>query len=191
MEARKGSVMERLSHVHDPRRREGKRYNLSGLVGMLLLAAVNGEESLRGMWLWGCGAWAQIAEPFDLWGTPGPPAYGTVWGLLARLDAEELSQALCGSAAAGPEAGYTVDGKVLRGSRRGVAAALQVVTAAGHGCHEVLGQQAVTDGDQVEAAIALLRGMHLEGKLVSMDAGLLNRATLKVIEEKGGPTSGQ
>ena len=40
----------------NPRRREGKRYNLPGLVGMLLLAAVNGEESLRGMWLWGCGA---------------------------------------------------------------------------------------------------------------------------------------
>ena len=99
MEARKGSVMERLSHVHDPRRREGKQYNLPGMVGMLLLAAVNGEESLRGMWLWGCGAWAQIAEPFDLWGMPGPPAYGTVWGLLAGLDAEELSQALCGRAA--------------------------------------------------------------------------------------------
>jgi hypothetical protein len=32
MEARKGSVMERLSRVHDPRRREGKRYNLPGLL---------------------------------------------------------------------------------------------------------------------------------------------------------------
>ena len=96
MEARHGSIMERLSHVHDPRRREGRLYKLPGLVGMLLLAAVNGEEGLRGMWQWGCGAWQRIAEPLDLWGTPGPPAYGTVWGLLAGIDPEELSQALCG-----------------------------------------------------------------------------------------------
>ena len=53
MEAQRGSIMERLSQVHDPRRREGKRYNMRGLLGMLLLGAVHGEESLRGMWLWG------------------------------------------------------------------------------------------------------------------------------------------
>lgn len=190
MEVRKGSIMARLSQIHDSRRREGRRYNLPGLIGMLLLGAVNGEESLRGMWLWGCGAWAQIAEPLDLWGTAGPPAYGTVWGLVAGLDAEELSQALCDTGALESEVGYTVDGKVLRGSRRGAAAALQVVTAAGHRCRTILGQQTVCDGDQVAATIALLQGFSLEGKLVSMDAGLLNRTTIKLIEEKGGPTSG-
>ena len=191
MEAGQGSIMERLSHVHDPRRREGRLYKLPGLVGMLLLAAVNGEGSLRGMWLWGCGAWQRIAEPLGLWGTPGPPAYGTVWGLLAGIEPEELSEALCGGEVEKQEGAYTVDGKALRGSRRGVAAALQVVTAAGHSCRTVLGQQTVTAGDQVEAAVAILQEMALAEKMVSMDAGLLNRATIGVIEEKGGPTSGQ
>jgi hypothetical protein len=115
---------------------------------MLLLAAVNGEGSLRGMWLWGRGAWERIAEPPGLWGTLGPPAYGRVWGLLAGIDSEELSRALCGEGDFGElsrtamqeEGAYTVDGKVLRGSRRGVAAALQVVTAAGQSCRIVLGQ---------------------------------------------------
>lgn len=191
MEARKGSVMDRLHHLHDPRRREGKRYKLAGLVGMLILAAVHGEKSLRGMWLWACGAWEEIAEPLDLWGTPGPPAYSTVWEVMATIDAEELSKALCAGETVEQETGYTVDGKVLRGSRRGLDAALQVVTAAGHSCHEVLAQQAVTDGDQVAGAVALLMGMDLSGKLVSMDAGLLHRATVEVIEEKGGPISGR
>lgn len=45
MEAQQGSVMERLQQVHDPPRRQGRRYNLPGLLGMLL-GAVNGEESL-------------------------------------------------------------------------------------------------------------------------------------------------
>lgn len=194
MEAQEGSVLDRLRHVHDPRRREGRRYNLPGLLGMLLLAAVNGEESLRGMWLWGRSTWEQIAEPLDLWGTAGPPAYGTLWNLLARLDAGELSRALCAGTAwttttTGPEVGYSVDGKVLRGSQRQVEAALQVVTAAGHSCRTVLAQQTVSDGDPVAAAVALLSGMTLAGKLVSMDAGLLHRATVQVIEEKGGPIS--
>jgi hypothetical protein len=30
MEARHGSIMDRLSHVHDPRRREGRLYKLPG-----------------------------------------------------------------------------------------------------------------------------------------------------------------
>jgi hypothetical protein len=183
--------MERLSHVHDPRRRQGKRYRLPGLIGMLLLAALHGESSLRGMWLWGRGHWARIAEPLDLWGTKGPPAYGTLWDLVAALDSEELSQALYVARQAEADNAYTVDGKVLRGSKRATEPALQVVTAAGHGYRRILAQETMVDGDSVEAAIALLQEMPLEGKLVSLDAGLLQREVVKTIDEKGGPTSGR
>lgn len=201
--------MERLKQVHDPRRREGKRYNMRGLLGMLLLGAVHGEESLRGMWMWGCHAWERIAEPLDMWGTAGPPSYGTVWGLLARIDATELGKALWAEEAgqeasqeasqeAGQEAGQktgqvsgcSLDGKTLRGSKRRMQAALAVVTLAGHDCRTVLGEHAAVEGDLDEAAISLLKGMPLAGKLVSMDAGLLHRDSVKVIEKKGGPTSG-
>lgn len=201
MEAQRGSIMERLKQVHDPRRREGKRYNMRGLLGMLLLGAVHGEESLRGMWLWGCHAWARIAEPLDMWGTAGPPSYGTVWGLLARIDATELGKALWAEEAsqeAGQEtsqetsqvSGCSLDGKTLRGSKRGVQAALAVVTLAGHDCRTVLGEQAAVEGDLEEAAIRLLQRMPLAGKMVSMDAGLLHRGSVKAIDEKRGPTSG-
>ena len=201
MEAQRGSIMERLKEVHDPRRREGKRYNMRGLLGMLLLGAVHGEESLRGMWLWGCNAWERIAEPLDMWGTAGPPSYGTVWGLLARIDATELGKALWAEEA-GQEAGQEasqktgqvsrcrLDGKTLRGSKRRVQTALEVVMLAGHDCRTVLGEQAEVEGDLDEAAISLLKRMPLAGKLVSMDAGLLHRDSVKVIEKKGGPTSG-
>jgi hypothetical protein len=50
--------------------------------------------------------------------------------LLTRLDAAELSRALCLDAGANQEVGCSVDGKTLRGSRRAMATALQVVTAA-------------------------------------------------------------
>ena len=197
MEAQRGSIMARLKQVHDPRRREGKRYNMRGLLGMLLLGAVHGEESLRGMWLWGCHAWERIAEPLDMWGTAGPPSYGTVWGLLARIDATELGKALWAEEAGqeagqktGQVSGCSLDGKALRGSKRGMQAALEVVTLAGHDYRTVLGEHAAVEGDLDEAAISLLKRMPLAGKLVSMDAGLLHRGSVKAIEKKGGPTSG-
>ena len=188
MEIQEGSVMSRLGKVHDPRRREGRLYRLPGVIGMLLLGALHGEASLRGMWLWGCEQWERIAESLGLWGTKGPPAYATVWELMARIDAEELSQAL---RVGGGDKAFSIDGKVLRGSRRATEPALQVVTAAGHTYHEILGQVEVEGGDCIEAAIALLSEMPLEGRVVSMDAGLLQRSVVKTIDEKGGPTSGR
>ena len=69
-------------------------------------------------------------------------------------------------------------------------AALEVVTLAGHDCRTVLGEHAVVEGDLEEAAISLLKRMPLAGKMVSMDAGLLHRGSVKAIEKKRGPTSG-
>lgn len=189
MEAKPGSLMARLSQVHDPRRRQGKRYRLPGLLGMLTLAAVHGERSLRGMWLWTRARWDQIAEVFDLWGTKGPPSYGALWNLMAGIDAGELGRALCSEG--DEEEGVSVDGKVLRGSKRATEPALQVVTAAGNRYRQVLGQLDVEGKDAVETTIALLHEMPLEGKLVSLDAGLLQRAVVKTIVKKGGPISGR
>lgn len=47
------NLLEKLHEVPDPRRREGKIYPLASLLGMLILAALNGESSLRGMLIWG------------------------------------------------------------------------------------------------------------------------------------------
>lgn len=189
MRTKSGSLMARLSRVPDPRRRQGKRYRLPGLLGMLTLAAVHGEGSLRGMWLWCCARWDQIAEVFDLWGTKGPPSYGALWNLMATLDAEELGRAL--SAEGVQEEGISVDGKVLQGSKRATEPALQVITAVGNRYRCVLGQLNVEGKDSVETTIALLHEIPLEGKLVSLDAGLLQRAVVKTIVQKGGPTSGR
>jgi hypothetical protein len=189
MRTKSGSLMARLSRVPDPRRRQGKRYRLPGLLGMLTLAAVHGEGSLRGMWLWCCAHWDQIAEVFDLWGTKGPPSYGALWNLMATIDAEELGRAL--SAEGVQEEGISVDGKVLRGSKRATEPALQVITAVGNRYRRVLGQLNVAGKDSVETSIALLQELAVEGKVVSLDAGLLQRAVVKTIVKKGGPTSGR
>jgi hypothetical protein len=111
--------------------------------------------------------------------------------LLIKIDIAKLAQAMGIGEEKEGEDGYSLDGKVLRGSKRATEPALQVVTAAGHRMRNVQGQQAVEAGDQVEAAIGLLHELPLTERMVSLDAGLLQRSVIEVIEEKGGPTLGQ
>ena len=54
----------------------------------------------------------------------------------------------------------------------------------------VVGQASVEDGDLLEAALAVLQGIPLEGKVVTMDAGLLQKRVVDTVLEKGGPVWG-
>ena len=66
-----------------------------------------------------------------------------------------------------------------------------MITAFAQRLGRVLEQVEVPEGDQTKAALALLEGLPLEGKVVTMDAGLLERPVVKAIVEKGGPMWGQ
>ena len=82
----------------------------------------------------------------------------------------------------------SVDGKEMRGSKRarGEQAAIEVVTAAGQDLQVVLGQVGVGEGSELEAAVQLLRGLPLQGKVVTVDAGLLHRDLVDTVLDQGG-----
>lgn len=158
---------------------------------MLILAALHGEKSLRGMWMWGRKRSASLRGPLGFVGNPHPPAYGTVWHTVSALDSDTLDQALqewALSWSGERVSTVSVDGKVLRGTRRTnpEQAALEVLTAAGQELKVVLAQRGVSDGDVVAATVELLEGMPLKGKLVTADAGLLCRPVVDTIIEGEG-----
>ena len=185
------NLLDRLGAVPDRRSRQGRMYPLKGLLAILLLASLQGESSLRGMWMWGKVRWQRLRWTLGFEANPRPPTYGTVWYVLARLDREELEKqfrewaAEC--AGEGTET-VSLDGKTLRGSRRRgeEQSALEVVTAVGQELRQVLGQEAVSGGDVVSAAVRLLRGIPMKGKLVTADAGLLCRPFVEAVLEEGG-----
>ncbi|NMC03330.1 MAG: transposase family protein, partial [Chloroflexi bacterium] len=75
----------KLQDVLDARRRQGRLYPLASVLGMLILAALNGEGNLRGMLGWGEHHWQQFFRPLGFKvGTP-VPVYGTVWRVLHLL----------------------------------------------------------------------------------------------------------
>jgi len=158
---------------------------------MLVMGALHGESSLRGMWMSGCKHWQMIRHPLGFMGNPRPPVLSTVWYVISRVDMDAVEDAFRGweQSWSGEEVeAVSVDGKALRGSRRlhPRERALEVVAAAGQELKVVLGQQVAPGGDQTAATLALLKAIPLEGKLVVADAGLLNRPVVNVILEERG-----
>jgi hypothetical protein len=183
------SVLGRLTRVPDRRDRKGRLYPLAGVLGMLLLAAINGESSLRGMWLWSVARWQRIHRKLGMMEFPDPPALSTVWYILDGMDYEGLETELSGwveSHSGKQIKRISVDGKQLRGSKRERLGALHVVTAASHELKVILKQQPAVEGDEVAATLTLLASVPLAGRVVTMDAGLLNRQTTECILEGGG-----
>ena len=185
------SLLWHMKKVRDGRRREGRIYPLGNILGMLVMAALNGQTNLRQMWLWGCKRWGVISRPLGFSGQAKAPAYGTLWYALKNMDVAAMEREIeIWSIAVNQEEGegWSLDGKVLRGSRREdpKEAALEVVTMAAQTLKRVVGQRTAAERDDVEATIQLLKAIPLNGKLVTVDAGLLHAAIANAIVDQGG-----
>jgi hypothetical protein len=53
------TVLQALKEIPEPHKRQGRQYPLYGLLAVLVLAALQGERSLRGMWQWASGREAE------------------------------------------------------------------------------------------------------------------------------------
>jgi hypothetical protein len=86
----------------------------------VVLATLQGESSLRGIWVWSRNHWPAIWQPLGF-SSARFPALTTLWNLLSNLDAEAL-ELLIGrwleQLLGGPIGGFSADGKILRASRR-------------------------------------------------------------------------
>lgn len=183
------SLLDWLKTVPDPRSRHGRGYPLWGLLAMLMLGAWHGEGSLRGMWMWAVKHWPALYERLGLLGNPHAPVYSTVWEVMSRLDAPRLEEIMSNWVNSWAAVGsVSIDGKKLRGSARAgeEQGALEVVTAAGQDLQVVLGQNAVGAKGELEAAVALIQSLPLQGRVVTVDAGLLHRELVDAVLERRG-----
>lgn len=189
MDGDSDSLLGRFAQLPDPRRRAGRRYPLPALLGVLVLGALHGESSLRGIWLWARANWSSIWQPLGF-GSPHVPALTTIWNLLGALDANALDQVINAwvTDLFGPtHGGISADGKVLRGSRRADTAPIWLVSLARHDVGAVLRQRQVPDGaHELATVLALLRETPLEQQVITLDAGLLSAETTQVIRAQQG-----
>jgi len=184
------SLLDVLAAIPDPRGRRGRRYPIQSLLAALILAALNGQGSLRGMWLWARAHSDRLTRylPFH---RNRIPALETFRTLLCRLDLSVLLETFNVWLTAANADRISLDEKALRGSKRDCEAPLMVVAAFSHKLGLVLGQVVAEGQDKPQAAIMLLERMPIEGKLLTLDAGFLTEPVVRKVVEKGGRTSGR
>jgi hypothetical protein len=186
-----GSLAAFLAEVPDPRDRSGMRHPLTA---MLLHACC--------AMLCGCRGYAAIAQwgrdqPIELMHRLGyrrrPPAYGTFQGLFSRLDADAFEAAVARWVAhmlGSPVEGLrpvAIDGKVSRGSRDGPIPAVHLLAALDQRTGCVLSQARVpASTNEHKAALALLAGMALKGRVITGDAAFCQKDLCRQVIDSGG-----
>jgi hypothetical protein len=186
-----GSLLAFLADVPDPRQRAGRRHPLVAMLAHACCAVLCGCRGLAAIAQWGRDR--PIEAMHKLGYTRRPPAYGTFQGLLARLDADAFEAAVAGwvahllGAAPGGLSAVAIDGKSSRGSRTADAPAVHLLAALDQRTGCVLAQARVpAETNEHKAALRLLEGMVLRGRVVTGDAAFCQRDLCRQVVDAGG-----
>jgi hypothetical protein len=179
--------LQALAEVSDYRKLRGKRHPLLAILALGCVAVLCGASGLTAASQWGREHSRTLLAKLGFTHFPGPsPA--TLWRVFSQVDVAALEQALTKWWQAwlpglGPLA---LDGKTVRGSRQGSQEALQVLAAFDTQVRVVLAQRAISKGDEISTAVALLEGLDITGWIVTGDAKLTQQAVVKQVIAHGG-----
>jgi hypothetical protein len=188
-------LIEVLAAVPDRRGRRGRRHPLPALLALACAATLCGARSYSAIAEWGRHAGTELTRALGFTHQTLPCA-ATFFLVFRRLDWQHL-EAVLGTWAdevlrvlpppEGDLEAIALDGKTLRGSRRQGAPAVHLLAAVSHRLGLTLGQQAVDDRtNAIPVAPVLLRGLVLEGRVVTMDALLTQREIAQTVLDGGG-----
>ena len=186
-------LIEVLAEVPDFRRAEGKRHALPAILALACAATLCGYRSYGAMAEWGRHYGAELAGALGF-KQGKTPCVGTLHTVLSRLDHQALEAALNQWAqavlAANSQAKViAIDGKTLRGSARQGAPGTHLLAALSPVLGLTLSQRAVDDkSNEITAVQEVLKGLVLEGRVVTVDALLTQRAVAQTIVAKRGTT---
>jgi hypothetical protein len=171
-----GSLLAFLAEIPDPRSRMGRRHALPAMMAHACCAVLCGCRGIAAIAQWGRDQPIELMHQFGY--TRTPPSFGAFQALFARLDAAALEAALgrwaahlLGPAVADELRAVALDGKVLRGSGTADAPAMHLLAALDQLTGGVLAQARVpAETNEHKAALALLKGMVLQGRVITGDA---------------------
>jgi predicted transposase YbfD/YdcC len=163
-------LLEALVKVNDFRKARGKRHPLAAILALGCAAALCGASSLTAMSQWGRHHGQELLARLGFTHFPGPST-ATLCRIFSQLDVAALEQALTQwwQTWLPAHGGLALDGKTVRGSRQGSQEALQLLAAFATELRVVLAERAISDGDEIATALALLEGLDLSGWIVTGD----------------------
>lgn len=188
-----GSLLAYLAAIPDPRGRQGRRHCLEAMLASIVCA-----------WLQGARGYVAIAEwihdqEVSLWHTLGftrrPPGKGAFRNLLMALEPEHFEQtvrqwvtACLGTPPTDEELSPTaIDGKTLCGTLHAHQRAVHLLSLLDQKTGCVLSQTRVDEKtNEAKAALALLKTLVLQGRVITGDAMFCQREVCQHILEAGG-----
>lgn len=189
-EAALKSVDEIFEAVPDPRKRHGLRYELAFLLTCLVAALVCNCNSTEAVAQWCREHEALLRQVFGprLFLTPSGSLYR--W-LLPQLDVQALEEAIgCWVQAtlqARADDPIALDGKTLRGARRGEEKAPHLLSFQTHHSQETLFEVRVSEKtNEIPVAKAVLPALPIAGRVTTADALHTHAAFMQVVHEQGG-----
>lgn len=191
------SLLSYLATIPDPRSRHGRRHSLSAMLAAVCCAILCGARGFKPIAQWVHDQ--DIALMHALGFIRTPPKWGAFRKLLLALDPAAFEDALNRWAEAvladdssgaskreGLEA-VSLDGKALRGSIGSHGRAVHLLSAMAQHCGLTLRQTAVgAKTNEYKAALGLLRGLVLEGRVITGDAMFCQRDLCARVVAHGG-----
>ncbi len=181
------TLWDALGEVPDRRGAQGRQYKLQSVLGIALAAMLAGANDLRAIFRWGRRL---KPEALLLLGIDDgkAPCHSNWHYIFQSLDADALAKTL-GAFALGEDRAphIAIDGKTLKGSRRLDAAPLHVLSAFATELGAVIGDLDVApEQNEISAAITLLKGLPLDGAIITGDAIFTQREICRHIRDRNG-----
>ena len=182
------TLWEVLGQVPDHRSAQGRRFCLRGVLAIVLAALLAGRKGLAAVAPWGRqldeGQLRQLGIERDQ-----APCHATYHYVLKSLDTDALERLLAGGVrGAGRAASLCLDGKSLRARHKEDYPALHLLALYCDELRGVVGQGRVEAkrGNELTAALRLLKETPLDGALVTGDAIFADKALCRQVVEGGG-----
>ena len=194
------TLWDALGEIEDQRGRKGRQYALRAVLGISIAAMLAGANDLIAIFRWGRRLKPEALRLFGI-ETGKAPCHATYHYFFQSLDADALSRTLgnfaleqgkacaqaapCGSAPLMQH--IAIDGKTLRGSRRLDDKAIHVLSAFATELGTVIGDLTVgPDQNEITAAMVLLKGLPLDGRIITGDAIFTQREICRHIRDSNG-----
>lgn len=181
------TLWDALCGIEDRRGRKGRQYKLQSLLGLSIAAMLAGANDLIAIFRWGRRLKPEALALFGI-DDGVAPCHATFHYFFKSLDADALAAAL-GKFALGDDRArhIAIDGKTLKGSRRLDAKALHVLSAFATDLSAVIGDLVVEpDQNEITAAMVLLKGLPLDGAIITGDAIFCQREICRHIRDANG-----
>jgi DDE_Tnp_1-associated/Transposase DDE domain len=184
------TLMEVFRSLDDPRRAQGRRHPLEAILALTTVAILSGMTSIEGVVQFGRERGYEFLRLLGFTRRRGP-SKATLSRVFAVLDPAAIDAAISrwirGRTAGRAQKLVALDGKTLRGSRRGAVPGVHLLAAYAPEVQAVLGQLRV-DGktNEHKAALEFLGVIPLRGKVVTADAMFTHRDFCREVRRRGG-----